>query len=288
MTIELMQAGLIQGLILAMVTYAIMIPFRLLNFQDLSAEGSYPLGAAITSCALISGINPFISILIGSFISGFIGIIVALIHIRLKVNSLLAGIILSSMAYTINLRILGKPNISLFDVHVIFSKTNNIENCFILLFLILLLIASVNFFLKTEYGLKFRAVGLNNILAKRYSISSEKYTMLGLFFSALIAGLAGGCMVQIQNYYDIYMGTGIVIQGLAALMIGEVITSTKTLRHQLLAPLVGAIIYQQLQGISLSFGLAPSDIKFFTASLVLFFIALRNNSKHRASMANQN
>ncbi len=279
MSIELIQAGIIQGLILAMVTYAIMIPFRLLNFQDLSSEGSYPLGAAITSLALIHGANPFISILLGSLISGGVGIMVALINLRLKVNSLLAGIILTSMTYTVNLRLLGKPNIHLFEIPVIFHQTSTIKNYFILFSLILILVVLVKLFLKTEYGLKFRTIGLNSILAKRYSISETKYTILGLFYSSCFAGLAGSCIVQIQGYYDIYMGSGIVIQGLAALMIGEVITTTKTLNHQLIAPLIGALLYQQLQGISLSLGLAPSDIKFFTAILVLFFIAIRNKGK---------
>ena len=275
MTTELFYAGILQGLILTIVTYGIMIPFRLLNFQDLSSEGSYPLGASLSSFALLCGISPLVSIFFGSIISGFVGILVALISLRLKINSLLAGIIVSSMIYTINLRILGQPNVSLFNLNLLFSHQNIIYNIICLACCVLLLILPVILFLKTEHGLQFRASGLNTQLAKRYSISITKYTLLGLFYSSFLNGFAGSIIVQIQNYTDIYMGSGIAIQGLAALMVGESIIGTKTLNHQLLAPLVGALIYQQLQGFSMCFGLAPSDLKFFTAIFVLILIGGR-------------
>ncbi len=130
-------------------------------------------------------------------------------------------------------------------------------------------------FLQTEKGLRLRAVGLNPDFSKRQNISVSLYTILGLFIANSYTGLAGSLIVQLQSYMDIGMGVGIVIHALAALMIGEAIIGSNSLNKQLLAPLVGALTYQQMQGIALNVGLAPSDLKFVTGSIVLAVIALR-------------
>jgi putative ABC transport system permease protein len=130
-------------------------------------------------------------------------------------------------------------------------------------------------FLRTDFGLRFRAVGLNPNFAKHQRISIWKYTVFGLFTAGAAFGLAGSLIVQLQNYSDVGMGVGILIHGLAALMIGEAIIGNTTLNLQLAAPLIGALIYQQIQGVALFLGLAPSDLKFFTGIIVLSVIALK-------------
>jgi putative ABC transport system permease protein len=133
MSVDLFTSGLLQGLVLALVAYAVMIPFRLLNFADLTSEGAYPLGGAICSSLIIAGIYPVFAILIACFLAGIMGICTALVHLKLKVNTLLAGIIISTMAYSVNLRFLGKPNVALFNNASLFSASGaTIENIIIL------------------------------------------------------------------------------------------------------------------------------------------------------------
>ena len=278
MTIDLIISGLVQGLILALITYGIMIPFRLLNFPDLSAEGSYPLGGAVCASLLIADVNLPVAILLSSLIAGLSGVATGLINLKLKVNSLLAGIIVSTMIYSINLRIMAKPNISLFKSASLFAQNNNGFNIAILLLIIALITIPLALFLRTQIGLRLRAIGLNPEFASKNGISIAKYTVFGLFLAGSYSGLAGSLMVQLQNYMDIGMGIGIVIHALAALMIGEKIIGNDTLNKQLLAPLIGAIIYQQIQGIALSFGLAASDLKFFTGVIVLVVIAIHKKN----------
>lgn len=279
MAIDLILTGLTQSLILALVAYAVMIPFRLLNLPDLTAEGAYPLGGSIAASCLLAGINPCLSVVFASLAAGLMGIATGQIYLRLKVNSLLAGIILSTMVYSVNLRIMGKPNIALFASKTLFGS-EIIGNILILMVVLLALVGPLMIFLRTEIGLKLRAVGLNPEFAERQGISVERFTLAGLFLASCFSGLAGGLIVQLQSYMDIGMGIGIVIHALAALMIGEKIIGNESLNRQLLAPLIGALVYQQLQGIALSLGLAPSDLKFFTGALVLVVIAYSPASKN--------
>ncbi len=272
---ELILTGILQGLLLAFVAYGVMIPFRLLNFPDLTAEGAYPLGGAITASLIILEVNPIIAVLIGAIGGGLAGIATAYIHLQFKVNTLLAGIILSTMLYSVNLRLMGKPNLALFNQNILFSSDNILIRILIVSTLLALFIIPLLLFLRTNLGLRLRAVGFNPEFAKRHSISITRWTLFGLFLGNAYTGLAGGLMVQTQCYADVGMGIGIVIHALAALMIGESIVGNATLRKQLLAPLIGALIYQQIQGLALSLGLAPSDLKLLTGGIVLIVIAIR-------------
>lgn len=275
MSMTLVTTGLLQALILSFVAYGVMIPFRFLNFADLSAEGAYPLGGALCASLLLSDLHPALTLIASALIAGCLSMIVALIHVRLKVNTLLAGIIVSTMAYSVNLRIMEKPNIALFNKARLFSDTSMTLDGLILLGLLFVMVLPFALFLRTEKGLQLRAIGLNPDFAKSQGISIQKYTLLGLMIAGCYSGFGGALMVQYQSYMDISMGIGIVIHALAALMIGEAITGNATLHRQLLAPFLGAIVYQQIQGLALSMGLAPSDLKFFTGAVVLMVIGAR-------------
>ncbi|GHU13749.1 ABC transporter [Alphaproteobacteria bacterium] len=279
MSIDLVLNGLLQGLILSIIAYGIMIPFRFLDFADLTTEGSYPLGGAICATCMTIGLHPVPAILLSILCSGIMGICTSLIHLKFRVNTMLAGIVLSTMAYSVNLRIMGKPNIALFDCAGLFGQ-NILINILVLCVILVMLVLPLALFLRTDRGLRFRAVGLNPSFAEKQGIDIKQNTILGLFLAGGLAGLAGSLMVQIQSYMDVGMGIGIIIHGLAGLMIGEAIVGNHTMNRQLLAPLLGALVYQQIQGIALSFGLAPSDLKFFTGSIVLIVIAMQNGGKH--------
>lgn len=275
--IEIAPSGLMQGLILSLLVTGVMIPFRLLNFPDLTAEGSYPLGGALCASLIVVGINPAFALIIATICAGILGIGTAFIHIKYKVNTLLAGIILSTMVYSVNLRVMGKPNIALFELPNLFNDlSSGIYSQIITLIIInICILAILYLFLNTERGLRFRAVGLNPKFAERQGANLNKNIIIGLFIGNAFCGLAGALLVQIQNYADIGIGVGIVIHALAAMMIGEKIVGTSTILRLILAPFIGSILYQQVQGIALAAGLAPSDLKLLTGAIVLGIIALR-------------
>ncbi|OGV28300.1 MAG: ABC transporter permease [Legionellales bacterium RIFCSPHIGHO2_12_FULL_37_14] len=282
MSVEVFLTSILQGLILAFVAYGVMIPFRILDFPDLTAEGAYPLGGAVCASYLLIGGSPIVATLLGALAAGIMATGTAFAHLRLKVNTLLAGIILSTMVYSVNLRLMGKPNLALFN-HTTLYGENWQHNVLLLLGFLLLTILPLFLFLKTEAGLRLRAVGFNPLFMQRQNISVARYTYLGLFIAGCFSGISGSLMVQYQSYMDIGMGVGIVIHALAALMIGEALLGTKKLTHQLAAPLVGALVYQQIQGFALSLGLAPTDLKFFTGALVLIVIGLRRAVEARSA-----
>lgn len=273
MTINLVHTCLLQGLILSVITLGVMIPFRLLNFPDLSAEGAYPLGGAIFAILISSGVPTTLGIILAMLGSGLVCIATTQIALRMKINSLLAGIILSTMAYTVNLRVLGKPNIALFNYDLFDFGIGSL--CII----ILACVIPLNLFLYTDFGLRLRAVGLNQKFAVKQNISINKYTTLGMFVSGCMYGLAASIMVQTQQYMEVGMGIGIVMHALASLMIGESIIGNNTLTKQIAAPIFGSIVYQQIQGLALSCGLLSSDLKFFTGSIVLLMLRLKRK-KH--------
>lgn len=274
MTVELLETNFIYGLVLALIAFGIMIPFRLLNFADLSAEGAYPLGGAMFATLLSLNMHYATAMFIAILSSGLMGFATAHVALRLKINTLLSGIILSTMAYSINLRIMGKPNLALFN-HI--TPTFSVP---LLLFTVIACYVPFYIFLQTDFGLRLRATGLNPRFSQKNGINTLRYTSLGLFLSGCLFGLSGALTASLQQFMDIGMGIGIVIHGLASLMLGEAIIGIQTLKHQLISPLIGALVYQQIQGFALASGLTPSDLKFFTGLIVLGVIMLQRHSKN--------
>lgn len=269
MILDLILEGILQGLVLALVAFGIMISFKLLNFPDLTAEGAYPLGGVVSASMLLLNINPYLAVLLSGIIAGIAGIATAFIALRFRINSLLSAIIVTTMLYSINLKLMGKPNIALFEQITLFFNESIIIKITTILCIIVIVSLPFFIFLYTKTGLCLRVVGINKNFAAKQGISITFYTFMGLFLSNMCTGCAGSLMVQVQHYADIGMGVGIVIHALAALMIGESLLGTNTLIRQILAPLVGALIYQQIQGFVLFLGLAPSDLKLFTGIVLL-------------------
>jgi putative ABC transport system permease protein len=280
MLLELTSVSIVQGLVLALVALGVMIPYRLLNFPDLSAEGSYPFGACLTATLLLQGYSFPLCMLIAVIGSGLLGICTALIHIRFRVNTLLCGIIVSTMIYSVNLRLMGQSNISLFEISTLFTPlANKLQNHMSILFLIVLaLLLPLLLFLQTETGLRLRAVGLHPNFAERQGISMSFYQCLGLFIASSISGLAGSLMAQMQQYADMSMGLGIVVHGLASLMLGEAFLGQHSLMRQLAAPLIGSLMYQEIQGLALVMGLSPNDLPFLTGATILCVLFMRRRT----------
>ena len=201
---EFILTGLLQSLILAFVAFGVMISFRLINFPDLSAEGSYPIGGVVCAILLLHNSSPEFAIIGGALIAGCVGFGTAIIAIYLRINSLLAGIIMSTMVYSINLRLLKKPNVGLFDNSSIFLYCDDIW-CKIALVIILILVLAglLYLFLKTEIGVCLRSIGLNPDFAMRQGIDVSRYTICTLFISNAACGFAGALMVQMQKYLNL-------------------------------------------------------------------------------------
>lgn len=236
---ELAAVGLLQGLVLAVVACGVMITFKLLSLPDLTAEGSYPLGAIICAVLLSAGFNPLGATVAGAIGAGILGVCTALIYLRLGIDTLLGGIVLSSMVYSVNLHLMGRPNIPLFDTITVFIGSGIAGKIFLILGVVTALALLIFFFLSSELGLCFRAVGLNRSFAARQGINTERYIVAGFFCSNLLCGLGGAIMVQLQRYADIGMGVGMVIHALAALLVGESILRLRnTIVIQLAAPIM--------------------------------------------------
>jgi putative ABC transport system permease protein len=269
------------------VVLGIMIPFRTLNFPDLTSEGSFPLGGCVCGVLLAGGASPLTAIAV-AVIAGFLaGCCTAYIHLRFRIHTLLAGILMITMLYSINLRIMGKSNLSVFGAPTVFDWAPFVEPGFpaskIIIAGLIGLIAFLllNLFFKTEQGTAIRAVGANPDMAEAQGINVWVATIGGVGLASAFAATSGALMVQSQGFADVNMGLGILINGLAALMIGEAIVGKQTVVRQLAAPFVGAVVYYQLVSFCLAAGMPPPDLKLATGLFVLSMLALPSLRRKR-------
>ncbi|AMS39513.1 MULTISPECIES: ABC transporter permease [Aminobacter] len=291
--LNLVPVTLSQSLIYSFLVLGIMIPFRLLSFPDLTSEGAFPLGGCVCATLLLAGYPPLLATVVAMLAGVGAGAATALVHLRFRINSLLAGILVFTALYSANMRVLGRSNIALFNTDNIFTQINPAILTDVRLqvatfaVLIVVALAALRWYLATQAGAALRVIGINPELAPSLGISIWTYTIVGLGVASGLTALGGALIVQLQGYADVGMGTGILINGLASLVIGETITGRQTVTRQLLAPVVGAMVYYQLVSLALSIGLQPSDLKVVTAGFVLVTLGLpmlRGRSAMRETM----
>lgn len=289
---NLIPVSLAQGAVYAFVAIGVMIPFRLLSLPDLTAEGSFPLGAAVAAALLANGAGIMPAMAMALLAGALAGSLTAVIHVYFKVTSLLAGIIVLTMLFSINIRVMGKPNTALFSYDTLFTTLLNadggtpITQFAVLSVMLAVLCLLLYWFLHTELGLALRAVGSNQTMARAQGLSTTLYIIAGLAGAGALAALGGSVMAQYQSYADVNMGVGVLVIGLAATILGEAILGSNTLARQILAPVVGSLLYFQFVAIALSLGFKPSDLKLLTGLFVLFALALpmiRNKFKRLPS-----
>ena len=278
--INLVPVTFAQSLVYALLVLGIMVPFRLVGFPDLTCEGSFPLGGCGAAATLLLGWHPVLATLAGVLAGMLAGVITALVNLRFGLSPLLAGIVVFTGLYSVNLRILGQSNVALFDtsslfqlIHPDLTQSVGLQVAFFAVLAVLLL-AILRWYLGTESGAALRVIGVNADLAPSLGISVWAYTIAGLALANGLTGFAGALVVQLQGYADIGMGLGVLINGLASLVIGEAIVGRQTVTRQLLAPVVGSVIYYQLISLGLSTGLKPGDLKLATAVFVLITLGL--------------
>lgn len=258
------------GLIYALVAIAVYISFRVIDFPDLTVDGSFPLGAAVSATLLTCGWNPALSCAI-AFIAGLAsGALTGYLNVRWKILGLLAGILTMTALYSINLRIMGNsPNISLMNEPTIFNDTHVVMVLLIITVVVILLLQR---FFSSHFGLGMRAAGINAKAGAAYGIRTGRMKIVALAISNALVALAGALFAQSQGFADISMGTGTVIVGLASVIIGETIFHPKSIGLALLACMVGSVLYRVAISLALNaheFGLKASDLNLVTAILVI-------------------
>ena len=268
------------GLAYALVALGIVISFRILAFPDLTVDGSFALGGAVAARLIVEGVSPLLSILI-SVVSGFAaGCCTGLLNTRLKINSLLAGILMMTMLYSINLRIMGRSNIQLLTVDTILTPLENLDiNRFIpiiLFFLIVTIVMKIllDLFLHTQFGFAMRATGDNEQMIRTLGVDTDRMTVLGLGLSNAFVALSGALVSQDQGFADVGMGIGMIVSALASIIIGETLVKARSVQRMTLAAVVGSIIYKLIISMGLRLGLAPTDLKMATGIMVILALGI--------------
>jgi putative ABC transport system permease protein len=289
MFVELMPASLVQAMIVSLLAIGIMISFKIINFPDFTPEGSYPFAGAVCSALIVGGVHPGVATIIACISAGSMGVATAFLHLHLRINGLLAGIIISTMIYSLNIKLIGAQNIDLTGFENLFStiSDNIIYKILSLIGLNIIIIVPILLFFQTSIGLRLRAVGANPKFAAKQGINISTYTIVALFIANALCGLSSSIIVQIQGQADIDIGVGVVVHALAALMIGEFILNPNNITTQILAPCLGSLVYTQLQAIAILIGFAESDLKFFTGTIVLLILAIRHYTRSDATTSHR-
>ena len=269
-----------QGLIYGLVVLGIYLSFRILNYADLSVDGTLPLGAAVAASMIIAGFNPWMATLIATIAGALAGLFTGFLHTKFNINPLLTGILTMTGLYSVNLLIMGRANLPLLGQKVIFTTPLAIEErTFTISFLLILITLTIGFlywFLETEVGLALRATGNNQKMITCLGVNTDNMKLLGLALSNAMVSLSGALLSQYQGYADVGIGIGTIIGGLASLIIGEVLLSNGNILRDLVAAALGSVIYRLVIAIVLRMGLPPNMLKLMTTFIVIAALAAPN------------
>ena len=270
-----------QGALAGFLGLGVLVSFRFFRFPDLTAEGSYPLGGAVAASLLVAGAGPVLATLAAIAAGVVAGMTTALIHTKLRINNIVAGIIVMTALYTVNLRVMGRANVSLLSVQTLFDQataaTGASETAVTIGLTALLLAlagAALAWFMHTDLGLAVRATGENETMIRSLGVDTDRTKLIGLGLSNGAIALSGALVAQDHGFADIGMGIGILVTGAAAVMIGEALFGDGPIERWVIATVVGVLIYQLLVALALRVGLAPVDLKLITAALLLLVLVL--------------
>jgi putative ABC transport system permease protein len=283
------------GLILALLALGIFISFRIFEFPDITAEGSFTFGAATASSLIVAGVNPLLASMV-AFVAGMVaGASTGIIHTRFKINPLLAGILVMTALYSVNLHVMGKSNIPLLNETTVFTWIENLsaaisgpnakmmiigwevatKDVWLLLFCFLSIVVFciiLWWFFKTNIGTAMRATGDNPQMIRALGVNTKILIIGGIALSNGFIALAGAMLAQFQGFADVQMGLGMMVWGLASVIIGEAIINDNSIGFIITGAVVGSVLFRLLVAIALRWGLNPNDLKIITALFV--FIAL--------------
>ncbi len=271
------------GLIFALVALGVLISFRILRFPDLTVDGSFPLGGAVAATLISNGSDPFTASIAATLAGAFAGLITGWLNVRLRIMDLLASILMMIALYSINLRIMGKPNVPLITSDTVFTllqPESIVDYVFRPLLLIVVVIAAkvlLDWFFATETGLAVRATGSNPRMARSQGVNTGWMILGGMALSNALVGLAGALFAQTQGGADISMGIGTIVIGLAAVIVGESILPSRRMFYATLAVILGAIVYRFFIALALNsdfIGLQAQDLNLVTAVLVTIALVI--------------
>jgi putative ABC transport system permease protein len=265
------------GLVYGLVALGVLLSFRVLNFPDLTVDGSFPLGAAVAASAIVAGTDPYLATLFAIGAGALAGLVTALLNVRFKILHLLASILTMIALFSINLRIMGRPNIALLGEPTVLTPFERLGLSAMLLRPALVGIAVVvvmlllTRFLASDYGLALRATGANPRMAQAQGIATGRAICVGMALSNALVALAGALFAQSNGFADVTIGTGTIVIGLAALIIGETLIPARRLGAVVAAAVLGSVLYRLAVAFALNahvLGLEASDLNLVTAALV--------------------
>ena len=276
------------GMILALLSLGMLLSFRMIKFTDITVDGSLTLGAAVCSLLIINGFNPWLATLTACLSGAIAGFVTGFLHTKFKVQQILSGILVMTALYSINLRIMGRSNISLINTPTVFDlikKIFSLNDKLIFLgwelsvsevvavlgsfFIIIFVAVSLYLFLRTNFGTALRASGINPQMVKAQGINHNSMILFTLAFANALVALAGSLLAQYQGFADIQMGIGMMVWGLASIIIGEALINKHSLGLLVVSTIFGTVIFRLLIAMALRWGLNPNDLKLVTALFVI-------------------
>lgn len=270
-----------QGLIYGILALGLLITYRILDFPDLTVDSSFPLGAAVSAVLTLNGMNPALTLLCGMLAGAAAGLVTGLIHVKCKVRDLLSGIITMTGLYSINLRIAGKANVPIFGTDTLFRNAFTkalpdwLGDYATLIIILLIAIAAkllLDLFLKTKAGYLLRAAGDNASVVTTLAKDQGTVKIMGLMIANALVALAGAVMCQQQRFFDISMGTGTMVIGLASVIIGTNLFKGLSFMKSTTMAILGSILYKACVSLAISLGLEATDMKLITAVLFLLIL----------------
>lgn len=286
---------LTEGFVYAIMALGVYITYKILDFPDLSVDGTFPLGGAVTAMLIIAGVNPLLTLVISFLAGGLAGMITGIIHVKFKVRDLLSGIIVMTALYSTNLRIAGKANLPIFSKETIFENgffegvvpegLKPFLDVIILLIIVIIMKLLLDLYLKTKSGYLLRAVGDNETLVTSLAKDKGTVKIIGLAIANAFVALAGCIYTQKNGFFDISsMGTGTIVIGLASVIIGTNLFRQGSVIKATTAVIIGSVIYKACVSIAISLGLTASDLKLITAVLFLAILIIGSERKRKVKM----
>ena len=269
----LLQVTIEQGLIFSVLSIGVYITYKILDFPDLSVEGTFPLGAFVFAKFILLGASPGTATLMALLAGAAGGFVTYTLNIRFRIKAILAGILTMTLLYSVNLRINGKSNIGLSSFETIFDSFGKMTVLIVVVFAVKLL---MDRFLKSETGYLLIATGDNETLVKSLGQNSDRYKMMGLMISNALVALSGALMAQSQGFVDITMGNSIIVVALASIIIGDTVMQRSSILKGTTRAIIGAVAYKMIGGLAIEMGLAPTDLKAISAFIVIAFLAYNN------------
>ncbi len=271
-----------QGLIYAIMALGMYITYKILDFPDMTVDGSFPLGAAISAILIAKGMNPYATLAVSFVVGLAAGTVTGLIHVKLKVRDILASIIMMTGLYSVNLRIAGRANLPIYTNDNVFSNPvmdgifheSPFQVVIIMVVFTVLIKLAVDWYLSTKSGYLLKAVGDNETIVTSMGVDKGKVKILGLAIANGLVSLSGCLYVQQQRYFDISMGVGTAVIGLASVIIGTSLFGQVGLLNFSVSVILGSILYKACVALAIKFGLAASDMKLVTAVLFLAIIVI--------------